>query len=156
MNLKLSRCWKDADIRLGGGGNDYLRGGRDEDFVAGEAGDDILNGNIGADLVNGGEGNDIVRGGRDNDVLSGGVGNDTLIGDVGADVLAGNEGSDLFALRTEIANAEEADLLLDFNPSEDRIGLTGGVTEAALQFQDAVLPWICFWLVLLGSVRRIL
>lgn len=126
------------DILYGFGGNDTLWGGRDSDTLVGLDGDDNLNGNKGSDLVVGGAGNDLVRGGQDNDVLSGEAGNDTLIGDFGQDTMTGGADRDLFVLRRDTAVAPDAsgsiqtDLIRDFVPGEDVIGLTGGLTEAQL------------------------
>ena len=118
------------DTLFGRTGNDVLLGGRDSDRLFGEEGNDILNGNRGTDLVVGGEDNDVVRGGQDDDVLIGSAGNDTLIGDFGQDLLFGGAGQDVYVLRTDAAqsNPDRADLLFNFNPSEDSIGLTNGLT----------------------------
>lgn len=125
------------DSLLGGAGDDTLRGGRDSDRIFGEAGDDILNGNLGQDLVLAGDGNDLVRGGQDEDLLVGGNGRDTLIGDFDTDDLIGSDGDDLFVLRTETAALIDsfADWIIDFNPADDTIGLTGGLSENDLTFE---------------------
>lgn len=125
------------DSLLGGGGDDTLWGGQNSDRVFGEDGNDILNGNRGNDLVLGVDGNDIVRGGQDNDLLIGGNGRDTLIGDFGTDYLMGNQGDDLFVLRTETgeAIASFADWIMDFDPNNDKIGLTGGISRGDLSFE---------------------
>ena len=125
------------DSLTGGGGDDFLRGGRDIDAVFGDEGNDLLNGNKGSDYVAGGIGNDTVRGGKDEDVLVGEAGNDVLIGDFGVDALIGGTESDLFVLRTDTVDPAGGDLLLDFQSAQgDRIGLTGGLTEAGLVLQD--------------------
>jgi len=118
------------DTLLGGTGDDILLGGRDSDRLFGENGNDILNGNRGRDLVVGGEDNDFVRGGQDEDVLIGSAGNDTLVGDFGQDLLFGGTGEDLHVLRTDTAATDpnQADLIFNFNPAEDTIGLTNGLT----------------------------
>jgi serralysin len=125
------------DSLLGGRGDDTLRGGRDSDRIFGEEGDDILNGNIGQDLVLGGDGDDLVRGGQNEDLLVGGNGRDTLIGDFGTDDLIGSDGDDLFVLRTDTATLTNsfADWIIDFNPADDTIGLTGGLSENDLTFE---------------------
>lgn len=122
------------DVIAGLGGNDTIQGGKDRDVIFGDEGDDVLNGNIGQDSVLGGVGNDLIRGGKDADILNGQSGNDTLIGDFGADMLVGGTGSDLFVLRTDtvLTDSESADFILDFDKFSDRIGLTGGLTEANL------------------------
>ncbi len=125
------------DSLLGGGGDDTLRGGQNSDRIFGEIGNDIVNGNRGNDLVLGGNGNDIVRGGQDNDLLLGGEGRDTLIGDFGTDYLMGNDGDDLFILRTETAEAiaSFADWIIDFDPNNDKIGLTMGLSRSDISFE---------------------
>ncbi len=129
------------DSLLGGGGDDTLRGGQNSDRIFGEDGNDIVNGNRGNDLVLGGNSNDIVRGGQDNDLLLGGEGRDTLIGDFGTDYLMGNDGDDLFILRTETAEAiaSFADWIIDFDPNNDKIGLTGGLSRSDLSFETISL-----------------
>lgn len=119
------------DSIQGGGGNDLVLGGKDRDQISGDFGNDEVNGNIGEDIVFGGAGDDIVRGGKDADLVSGEDGNDLVIGDLGTDVLAGGSGADLFGLRTDIvlADPNNFDIILDFNGSEDLIGVTGGFTE---------------------------
>ncbi|HIK10492.1 MAG TPA: calcium-binding protein [Oscillatoriaceae cyanobacterium M33_DOE_052] len=126
------------DVLFGDSGEDTLRGGQDQDRVFGEGGDDILNGNRGLDLVLGGIGNDLVRGGQDSDLLVGEKGNDTLIGDFGQDLLVGGTGDDLFLLRTDtgVSNNTLSDVILDFDATDDRIGLTGGLQENDLVFQS--------------------
>lgn len=122
------------DVIWGKGGNDTIQGGKGIDVIFGDEGDDVLNGNIGQDFVVGGAGNDLIRGGKDADILRGESGNDTLIGDFGADMLVGGTESDLFVLRTDtvLTDSQSADFILDFDKFSDRIGLTGGLTEANL------------------------
>lgn len=118
------------DTIFGGPGEDILLGGRDSDRLFGEQSNDIINGNRGRDLVVGGEDNDLVRGGQDEDVLIGSAGNDTLIGDFGQDLLFGGADQDLYVLRTDAAetDSEQADLIFNFNASQDTIGLTNGLS----------------------------
>ncbi len=125
------------DVLFGGSGDDTLRGGQDQDRVFGDSGNDIVNGNRGLDLVLGGNGNDLVRGGQDEDLLAGEKGNDTLIGDFGQDLLVGGVGDDLFLLRRDagVSNSRLTDIILDFDATDDRIGLTGGLQENDLVFQ---------------------
>ncbi|HIK34066.1 MAG TPA: calcium-binding protein [Oscillatoriales cyanobacterium M59_W2019_021] len=124
----------------GSGGNDSLLGGRDNDVINGHEEDDLLAGNIGNDIVDGGAGNDSLFGGQNNDALVGGEGNDTMSGDFGVDALIGGVGADVFVLRADNTSSlaefsiggGNADVLIDFNGAEDRIALTGGLTEASL------------------------
>lgn len=125
------------DILFGESGADTLRGGRDSDRVFGGNDNDIVNGNRGDDLVVGGDGDDLVRGGQDEDLLVGGEGEDTLIGDYGTDDLIGNAGNDLFVLRTETGTfiSSSADWIIDYDATDDSIGLTGGLSENDLSFE---------------------
>ena len=129
------------DRLFGRGGNDTLRGGRDRDILFGEINNDLLNGNLGDDFVSGGAGQDTLRGGQDDDILVGGDRNDVLIGDYGTDYLIGNQGDDRFVLRTETGESlpQLADWLIDFNPNDDRIGLTGNLSEDNLAFETITL-----------------
>lgn len=127
------------DIVKGNIGNDMLRGGQGADEVDGESGDDVLNGNLDNDNVFGGAGNDLVRGGKNDDNLMGGDGDDVLVGDMGQDFLTGQGGSDTCVLRSGEAAASSlgtADVILDFNSSEDKIGLTDGVEYSNLTFES--------------------
>ncbi|MBD2585313.1 putative Ig domain-containing protein, partial [Planktothricoides raciborskii] len=126
------------DIVKGNIGNDVLRGGQGADEVDGESGDDVVNGNQDNDNLFGGDGNDLLRGGKGDDNLMGGNGDDVLCGDMGQDFLTGDGGSDTFVLRSGEAAASTlntADVILDFNSSEDKIGLTDGVTYQNLSFE---------------------
>ncbi|MCL1471930.1 calcium-binding protein [Argonema antarcticum] len=131
------------DYLFGAGGDDFLQGGKGQDVLMGDDGNDLLNGNIGEDLIYAGIGNDTVRGGKDSDLLMAEDGDDVLIGDFGADLLTGGAGSDLFILRTDtvlIEGEKSADLILDFNKFSDRIGITGGLTEANVVIRQQDLP----------------
>jgi peptidyl-prolyl cis-trans isomerase B (cyclophilin B) len=110
-----------------------LRGGKGNDLISGGVGNDILIGNLGDDNLNGDAGNDFLRGGKGNDVLIGGDGSDILIGDAGADTLTGGAGADSFVLITgnNIPGDNTSDLILDFVPGEDRIGITGSLSSVA-------------------------
>ncbi|MCC3404523.1 MAG: calcium-binding protein [Microcoleus sp. PH2017_10_PVI_O_A] len=130
------------DILFGGDGNDNLQGGKGEDDLSGEGGRDILTGGSDDDYIVGGDGDDVLNGGRGDDLLEGGAGNDTLSGDRGYTNYRGGTGSDVFVLRTDVVaedprrNSNRSfsgsawDAILDFERSVDRIGLTGGLTEA--------------------------
>ena len=87
----------DADLVVGGPGNDQIGAGFDPD----DPGDDVLFGGSGDDVVafaaagddrlDGGPGDDTVQGGQGNDRLSGGSGNDSLGTPVDEDVEVGND-----------------------------------------------------------------
>ncbi|MEG4056568.1 MULTISPECIES: calcium-binding protein [unclassified Microcoleus] len=127
------------DIIAGGGGNDIIYGGKEDDRLDGNDGNDLVRGDAGNDLIFGGFGNDILRGGQGDDDLDGNEGNDFLAGDRGVDVLTGGIGADIFVLRSndEAFGIDGADVVTDFNFDEgDRIGLTDGLTELNLFFED--------------------
>ncbi|GET39378.1 calcium-binding protein [Microseira wollei] len=141
------------DFVYGGGGADTLYGGKDSDGVFGDEGNDNVNGNMGEDFVLGGAGDYIVRGGKGSDLVFGDLladntgkvgpgGNDILIGDFGLDFLIGGGGSDIFVLRTDtvLQDPNSADLIWDFDKSSDRIGLTGGITEANILLKSENIP----------------
>ncbi|MEG3983581.1 calcium-binding protein [Microcoleus sp. T3B2] len=129
-----------ADTIAGDEGDDVISGSEGNDLLRGGAGIDALNGNQGEDTLFGDEGNDILRGGLGNDLLNGETGNDLLIGDFGIDTLTGGSGNDTFVLRSNTATSvvSEADILTDFNKSEDFIGIDLDLTEADLLLQPTV------------------
>ncbi|MEG4912827.1 calcium-binding protein [Microcoleus sp. B7-D4] len=127
------------DVIAGNGGNDILYGGKDADIVDGNEGNDVVRGDAGNDVIFGGFGNDILRGGQGDDDLEGNEGDDFIAGDRGVDVLTGGLGGDIFVLRSndEAFGIDGADVVTDFNFDEgDRIGLTDGLTELDLFFED--------------------
>ncbi|MEG3899137.1 MULTISPECIES: calcium-binding protein [unclassified Microcoleus] len=126
------------DVIGGGGGNDIIYGGKDNDSADGNDGNDVVRGDSGNDLIFGGFGNDILRGGQGDDDLEGNDGNDFLAGDRGVDVLTGGPGADIFVLRSnEGFGVNGADVITDFSfDNGDRIGLTDGLTELDLLFED--------------------
>ncbi|WP_293125906.1 calcium-binding protein [Microcoleus sp. bin38.metabat.b11b12b14.051] len=129
-----------ADTIAGDEGDDVISGGEGNDLLRGGAGIDALNGNQGEDTLFGNEDNDVLQGGRGNDLLDGGAGNDLLIGDFGIDTLTGGPGNDTFVLRSNTATSvvSEADILTDFNKSEDFIGIDLDLAEADLLLQPTV------------------
>ena len=106
----------------------------------GTNGDDNLTGSSAGEVLSGGDGNDRVDGWAGDDILLDGAGRDSLRGGAGADI---------FALEADAT----LDVILDFNPSQDRIDLSawpmlrniGQITFAAtadgaqLTFGDEVL-----------------
>lgn len=130
------------DNLLGGGGNDLLSGGKGDDDLLGESGEDTLIGGKNRDFLDGGLGNDWLRGGEGVDLLVGGEGNDTLIGDKEVDIYKGGLGSDVFVFRADQAGQRAAGfelpdaVIVDFDRSNDWIGLTGGVTEKIISFEE--------------------
>ena len=145
----------DADLVFGGADNDSIVGGEDSDSlfggeaidnIFGEAENDLLNGMPGDDLINGGNGNDLIRGGKGDDYLIGGNGNDTLIGDRGVNINVGGAGNDVFVFRQDLLSGDASDpitqtlpqLILDFDPASDFIGLSGGLQASQLTFVQQV------------------
>jgi Ca2+-binding RTX toxin-like protein len=154
------------DTVLGGTGADTLLGNLGDDSLYGEGSNDWMFGNQGAEVLKGGEGEDILYGGKGNDTLQGEVGSDFLLGDldndflVGADpnvanagageidTLLGGEGADTFALgdslqayyndgNTGTSGLGDYALILDFNPAEDSIQLSG--SSASYRFAAAAV-----------------
>jgi mannose-6-phosphate isomerase-like protein (cupin superfamily) len=100
------------------------------DLINGSPQDDAINGFRGDDTINGGDGNDNINGGFNQDLISGNNGNDVLIGDRGIDTLVGGAGSDTFVVARAPggSGSTEGDIIADFNPAEDTIGLGSGIT----------------------------
>jgi Ca2+-binding RTX toxin-like protein len=84
----------DADVLIGGAGDDKIWGESDSDWIDGGDGNDLLYGNGGSDTMFGGAGNDKMYGSSSNDWMDGGDGDDWLYGESGHDVLLGGAGND--------------------------------------------------------------
>ncbi len=93
---------------IGGSGNDKFSGNERANTLMGKSGDDALNGHRGADAL---------LGGRGDDVLAGGAGKDNL---------TGGKGADTFVFSSAL-NASNADVITDFNVSQDMIRLQNAV-----------------------------
>lgn len=136
---------QDHDTLFGEAGDDSLYGGRGDDELFGEVGNDLLRGEKNRDFLNGGVGDDVLWGGEGVDLLVGDEGNDTLTGDKDVDIYKGGVGSDLFVFRADQAGVGRAGfelpdaVIVDFNKAEDTIGLTGGVPESILTFDQVSL-----------------
>jgi len=142
------------DTITGSAAPDFVRGGRGDDDLIGNGGDDNLFGDKNRDFLGGGLGNDILRGGKGVDLLFGGDGDDTLIGEVDVDIYKGGNGRDAFVLRRDQAgliqdltnisflpglpaSVQRPDAVItDFNPAEDSLLLTEGLTKADLTFEE--------------------
>ncbi|MBP0012770.1 MAG: hypothetical protein J7545_20575 [Roseofilum sp. SBFL] len=137
------------DWLYGGNNQDKLAGGQGNDRLIGFSGRDLLLGNLGNDNLSGNQDEDTLRGGRGNDELNGGAGDDWLFGDFGKDELTGGAGFDTFVIRSngfdtviggvpnstvDPANPLNADVITDFNPQQDKIGLDSGLVYANLRF----------------------
>ena len=128
---------KDNDTLYGGIGNDYLDGGKKEDRLLGLEGNDTLIGDKGKDTLYGGLGDDYIDGGKKEDYLIGEAGNDTLYGGKGKDTLYSGLGEDLLYGGKDkdtfvLAVGEGIDIIADFEPKKDSIGLTNGLTLSLL------------------------
>jgi serralysin len=114
--------------------NNTATGGPGEDTVIGNGGNDTLRGNRGNDSIIGGNGDDFLYGGRDNDYLEGGEGNDLISGELGNDFLIGGAGRDRFVLES----GGGADVIVDFQDSEDLIALSRGLTFPQIRVTQGV------------------
>ena len=109
--------------------NNAATGGPGEDTMIGSGGNDTLRGNRGNDSISGGGGNDFLYGGRDNDYLNGDDEDDLISGEFGNDVLIGGNGRDRFVLES----GGGADIIVDFEDSQDLIALSRGLTFAQIR-----------------------
>ena len=114
--------------------NNTATGGPGEDTVIGNGGNDTLRGNRGNDSITGGNGDDFLYGGRDNDYFEGGEGNDLISGEFGNDFLIGGAGRDRFVLES----GGGADVIVDFQDSEDLIALSRGLTFPQIRVTQGV------------------
>jgi Ca2+-binding RTX toxin-like protein len=154
------------DTLLAGSGNDTLYGYDGNDNLEGNNGDDDLYGDDGNDTLLGGSGNDYLDGGLGSNYLSGGSGDDYLFGGNYNDILIGVEainlnpganeidylkgysGIDRFILgdsnniyyddrNTSTIGTTDYALIVDFNPTEDKIQLQGLASNYLLQVVGA-------------------
>lgn len=115
-------------------GDDTVRGLAGNDLVFGNQGSDILNGNQGSDTIYGGQGNDTIFGGQGDDLVFGDRGNDVLFGGRGVDTLQGGEGRDVFVIDRQ----EGENIITDFEPGFDLIGLADGLTLSDLIISQGI------------------
>ncbi len=101
--------------------------------VDGSNGEDTLTGTAGNDNLSGGNGKDTLFGNAGNDTLFGGNGVDILWGGEGNDLLNGGNGRDTFVLAVQ---DNGIDMIQDFTPGQDLIGLSGGLSFGQLTFAD--------------------
>ncbi|WP_026786211.1 calcium-binding protein [Planktothrix rubescens] len=147
------------DILYGNEGNDSLYGDYGYDTIYGGQGNDIIKdsgysfdgnngisflfGNLGDDSITvSSSGNADLFGGQGKDILTGNEGSNSISGDRDQDILRGDlyetGGADTFIIsKTADLNeiptgTENADLILDFINSEDKIGLVGVTFEQLL------------------------
>ena len=85
-----------------------------------------LNGTDGNDSIIGGDEDDILFGLEGHDTIEGLGGDDTLFGGAGVDTLIGGTGADTFLFDRDAAlTSGEIDIIEDFNPDEDFLGIEG-------------------------------
>jgi Ca2+-binding RTX toxin-like protein len=117
-------------ILVGGGGGDLLvaSGAANDTLVAG-GGNETLTGS-------GSTGSLVLFGGPGNDVLAGGTGNDLFIAEPGNATMTGGGGTNSYVF-ISTPGTTRTDVITDFNPNQDAIGLFGygaepGADAAAL------------------------
>ncbi|GAB4340831.1 MAG: hypothetical protein Fur0042_01850 [Cyanophyceae cyanobacterium] len=101
----------------------------------------------GNDLLIGLDRDDVLAGGSGDDTLLGGTGDDVLMGNGGTNALTGGEGADIFVIErpaastgTALATAATAlQVITDFEPTRDRIGLAPGLRFADLRFEEVLV-----------------
>jgi pimeloyl-ACP methyl ester carboxylesterase len=109
--------------------NNAATGGAGDDTIIGSGGNDTLRGNRNNDSLSGDGGDDFLYGGRNNDYVNGGGGDDFIAGEFGSDVLIGGSGRDRFVLES----GGGADIIADFEDSQDLIALSRGLTFAQIR-----------------------
>ncbi len=134
------------DIIRGNFGNDSLFGGKGKDAIIGGEGNDSINGGQDGDVLFGEGGNDVLLGGKGNDFFVSGNGNDTLAGGLGRDILGGLSdngslkigGNNLYVLQIEpgVTDVNNADIIINFRPAFDKIGLADGLTVNDLLLEN--------------------
>jgi Ca2+-binding RTX toxin-like protein len=126
----LSTSGSSASVLVGGGSGDVL--------TATGSGADVLVAGAGAETINGSAatGNLVIFGGSGSDVLAGGSGNDLFLIEPGNETLTGGGGSNTYVF-IDFGTTARTDIITDFNPAKDAIGLFGfgaepGADAAAL------------------------
>jgi Ca2+-binding RTX toxin-like protein len=82
-------------LKFNGGDHVVLGGTNNADILIGGLGDDTLWGDGGNDRLEGGAGNDIINGGDGDDIITDSFGDDNIKGDDGNDVIQAGQGIDL-------------------------------------------------------------
>lgn len=95
--------------------------------------DNLVTGTPERDQISGLEGNDTLNGAGGDDELRGNEGDDILNGGPGRDRLIGGPGRDIFILGPGSQTLRNADIIVDFRPGRDLIGLRNGREFADLE-----------------------
>jgi uncharacterized protein len=106
----------------------YRPGSTGSETINGSNDPDLLYGGGGNDFIFGYSGNDSIHGGTEGDSIHGGAGADHLYGDTGNDLISGGVGLDTFHYTANQGN----DVILDFNPLEDKILFHNNVRSNAI------------------------
>jgi Ca2+-binding RTX toxin-like protein len=124
------------DVALGGTGNDWIYSNGTGAYVFGGDGDDFIEILASNATALGGDGNDHIRGGIGNNYLDGGSGIDAIAGSWGNDYMVGGTGVDYFLLNSD-ANPGDVDLIADFKPGEDWIGLPPDLSRSTYYYDTS-------------------
>jgi Ca2+-binding RTX toxin-like protein len=122
-----------------------LHGSNFDDSLFGDDYANELSGGGGNDVLLGFGGNDLLYGSMGNDTLNGGPGHDLIEGYLGADTMIGGADADTFQFATIYDSAgsdpsgidyPNTDVILDFNPAEDKIDIRFDANALAPGYQD--------------------
>jgi Ca2+-binding RTX toxin-like protein len=112
-------------VVLGGTDNaDIMIGGIGDDTLHGDAGNDSLEGGFGNDIINGGAGDDFIKDAGGDDNIKAGDGNDIVHSGPGLDLVLGGRGNDFIFLGTDEGSevfAGEGDDFIYGNKNAERI-----------------------------------
>jgi hypothetical protein len=141
----------DADLVLGGIGNDVFTGGLGLNIFYGGDGDDLFTGGDGENRMHGQNGNDSLISGASNDYLAGQIGDDTISGGGGNDYIIPGFGDDIvdagggndfvvfgFAFNRFNITISGSDLVIDDTVDVEGTDLAGGTENFRFTDGDRV------------------